>query len=271
VTIPELIPLFAVLGCVAGLLAGTLGLGGGVVIVPALLGVFSLLGFDPAVRTQMAVATSLATISVTSLSAIHTHHRAGILRWPLAGRLAFGILVGAFAGAFVADWLPGATLAGLFGGFAMVIAARMALAGRRPPRHHQESLPGDAGLAGAGGLIGLASSLFGIGGGSLTVPFLSGRGVAMREAVAVSSALGFLIAVAGSLGFVVAGWNRTALPEATLGYIHLPALAGIVLTSVPLARVGARLAHRLPAARLKMVFAAVLFGIGLKLVRDTLG
>lgn len=264
----ELLPVFLALGALAGLLAGTLGLGGGIIIVPALILVFTVLGFADAVKTQMAVATSLATITVTSVNAVRTHHQAGFLRWPLARQLAVGIGLGAFAGAFVADWLPGDTLARLFGVFAMVIALRMARAGRGTAAQRQERLPGRFALAGAGGGIGLASSLFGIGGGSLTVPFLGSRGVDMRAAVAVSAALGFVIALAGSVGFAVAGWGRTGLPEASLGYIHLPALGGIVLTSFPLARVGARLAHRLPSARLKTVFAVVLFVIGLKLVLE---
>ncbi len=265
-TLLELLPIFLALGALAGLLAGTLGLGGGIIIVPALILVFSLLDFADAVKTQMAVATSLATITVTSLNAVRTHHQAGFLRWALAGQLAAGIAVGAFAGAFVADWLPGDILARLFGAFAMVIAWRMARAGRGTAPPGPERLPGPSALAGVGGVIGLASSLFGIGGGSLTVPFLGSRGVDMRAAVAVSAALGFVIALAGTIGFAVAGWGRTGMPEATLGYIHLPALGGIVLTSFPLARVGARLAHRLPSARLKKVFAVVLFVIGLKLV-----
>lgn len=266
----KLFLLFALLGAVAGLLAGALGLGGGVVIVPVLLLVFAALGFDPEVLAQMAVATSLATISVTSLNAIRTHHRAGYLRWALAGRLAGGIAVGALAGAFVADWLPGPVLAQLFGIFAMVIAVRMAWPAGRAEDAARERLPGRAGLAGAGGLIGLASSIFGIGGGSLTVPFLSGRGLPMQQAVAVSAACGLVIALAGCVGFIIAGWQEPGRPPFSLGYIYLPAFAGIVVTSFPMARVGARLAHRLPSARLKKVFAAVLFVIGLKLALDSL-
>ncbi len=254
-------------GVGAGLLAGALGLGGGVVIVPALIFLFHGLGFPADLVAKMAVATSLSTIMITSISAVRTHHKAGFVRWPVVLRLGVGIVLGAFAGAFIADAMKGELLTRLFGLFAMVIALQMALTGRKAPDGNlPERVPGAAGLGVAGVLIGTGSAIFGIGGGSLTVPFLSWCRLKMQEAVAIASACGLPIAIAGTLGFAVAGWQETRLPEGALGYVFLPATAGIVLTSFPFARLAARLSHRLPSAMLKKVFAVVLFVIGLRLV-----
>lgn len=262
----ELLIMFLALGVVAGLLAGTLGLGGGVVIVPALLMIFPLMDFPSAILGQLAVATSLATIAVTSISSIRTHHRLGAVRWPVALPMATGILIGAFGGAFFASAMSSDMLVRLFGVFAMVVSVQMGMSSRRTQVVGEERLPSRVGLALVGTVIGTLSSMFGIGGGSLTVPFLSACRLRMQQAVAISAVCGFPIAIGGGVGFVLAGWQHPDLPDGSLGFVYLPAAAGIVLTSFPLARVGARLAHRLPATTLKRVFAVALFLIGLKLV-----
>jgi hypothetical protein len=262
----ELLIMFLAVGVVAGLLAGTLGMGGGVVVVPALLMIFPLMDFPSSILAQQAVATSLATIVVTSISSIRAHHRLGAVRWPVALPLAFGILLGAFGGAFFASSISSDLLVRLFGIFAIIVSLQMGLRSRRPPAVGEERLPGKIGLTLVGTLIGTLSSMFGIGGGSLTVPFLSACRLRMQQAVAISAVGGLPIALGGGLGFVLAGWQHPDLPSGSFGFIYLPAAAGIVLTSFPLARVGARLAHRLPATTLKRVFAVALFLIGLKLV-----
>jgi uncharacterized membrane protein YfcA len=264
-----LVLICALIGVFAGLLGGALGLGGGVVIVPPLIYLFHAMGFDDAVVAQMAVGTSLATIIVTAGSSVRAHHVAGFVRWPLAWRLAGGIVVGALLGAVVADRLSGAALTRLFGVFAVLIAAQMLLSRRRAVSAGDglpERVPGGVGLAGVGSVIGGISSLFGIGGGSLTVPFLSWCRLPMQNAVAISAACGLPIALAGSAGFVATGWGRTELPPWSLGYVYLPAALAIVVTSFPMARVGARLSHRLPSAILRRIFAAVLIVIGVELI-----
>lgn len=264
-----LVLICALIGVFAGLLGGALGLGGGVVIVPPLIYLFHALGFDDAVVAQMAVGTSLATIIVTAGSSVRAHHVAGFVRWPLAWRLAVGIVVGALIGAVVADRLSGAALTRLFGVFAVLIAAQMLLSRRRaanPGGDLPERVPGGAGLAGVGSVIGGISSLFGIGGGSLTVPFLSWCRLPMQNAVAISAACGLPIALAGSAGFIATGWGRTELPPWSLGYVYLPAALAIVVTSFPMARVGARLSHRLPSTTLRRIFAGVLIVIGAELI-----
>ena len=258
---------YAALGCVAGLLAGALGLGGGVVIVPALLLTLPALGLATDMAAHLAVATSLATIAVTSLSAIRTHHRHGYLRWPVALRLASGIVAGAFAGSLLASGMPGAWLASLFGLFAMLIALQMAFASTPAATvAAPERLPGTTGLVLAGVLIGTVSGIFGIGGGSVTVPWLNWCRVRMQEAVALSAAGGFPIALGGCSGFIITGWGQPGLPPGSVGYVYLPAAAAIMLTSFPFAWLGARAAHRLPSRALKRAFALVLFLIGLRLV-----
>lgn len=251
----------AVAGIVAGTLAGLLGIGGGLVIVPALVWTFSSLDFPPSLLMQSAIATSLATILFTGAGSVAAHQRVGAVRWDLVAALAPALVVGALLGSQVAHRLDSTLLMRLFGVFAALLAVQMIRGGRAGAPATEErrvSLP--VHLAG-GGVIGIASAFFGIGGGSLTVPYLAGLGVRMQQAVATSAACGIPIAAAGAGGFIIAGWSRADLPPFALGYVHLPSLAAIVLTSVPMTQLGARLAHRLPASTLKRVFGLVLLAV----------
>lgn len=255
--------IYLALGGVAGTLAGLLGVGGGLVIVPALLWVFRANGLDEAVVAHLAVGTSLGTIVPTSLSSIRAHHRRGAVLWPVVGRLAPGIVVGAWLGAAVADRLATAWLQRVVGVFALVVAVQMIRGGRTQPHR---GLPGGVGLAAVGTGIGTLSGLVGIGGGSMTVPFLTWCSVDIRRAVATSAACGFPIAVAGAIGFAAAGWGEPGLPPWSTGFLYWPALAGVAAATVLAAPLGARLAHSLPVPVLRRVFAAVLALVGLKLL-----
>ncbi|MDX1694356.1 MAG: sulfite exporter TauE/SafE family protein [Ketobacteraceae bacterium] len=255
--------IFPVLGVAAGIIAGLLGLGGGIIVVPVLIFTFALLGFPEAVATHMAVGTSLATIVITSFGSVRQHHAKGAVRWDIFRFLVVGLVLGAFAGAEVADWLNGRVLQILFGVFAILMAVQM-VAGFRP--HPQRDVPGPLGLSVAGLGIGLASAIFGIGGGSLTVPYLTWCNVKMQHAVGTSSAGGMPIALAGALGFIIAGWDTQSLPAYSLGYVYLPALLGIGITSVIFAQIGARFAHRIPALTLKKCFGVILVLVGIKLI-----
>lgn len=250
-------------GMLAGLLAGMLGVGGGLVIVPVLAYLFSLQGFDNALIMQMAIGTSLATIVLTSLSSIRAHQRRGAVLWPVVARLTPGIIVGAWCGAAVAHLLPSDTLRTLFGLFELAVAAQMALELAAAP-HRQ--LPGVGGSALAGGVIGTVSAIVGIGGGTLTVPFLTWCNVEMRRAVATSAACGLPIALAGALAFMITGWNQPMLPAFSGGYLYGPAVLGIGVTSILLAPLGARFAHTLPVRTLRRFFALFLLVIGLRMV-----
>lgn len=254
--------LYLGLGAVAGLIAGLFGVGGGLVIVPVLLWAFTAQGYDPTHLTHLAVGTSLATIMVTSVSSVYAHHRRGAVRWPLVWHLAGGLLLGAFLGARVADLLPAQWLQAVIGCFALWVAWRM-FAGPTQTAHTVETLPPVSAQVGAGGVIGVASAIFGIGGGSLTVPYLTRYGVPMQQAVATSSACGFPIALSGALGFVVFGANATHLPAGSWGFVHVPAFIGISIASLITAQWGAKLAHHLPAPLLKRLFSILLLIVGL--------
>lgn len=252
--------LYLLLGAAAGLLAGLFGVGGGLVIVPVLVFSFAAQGMSPEILTHLAVGTSLATIIFTSINSLLEHHRKGAVRWPLFRWLTVGILAGSVLGALTAAAIQGPWLQKIIGTFAVIIAVQLAL--DLKPKGSRD-VPGKPGLVAAGGVIGWASAIFGIGGGSLTVPFLAWRSVAMQQAVATSAACGLPIAIAGTLSFIWTGWGQAQLPPWSLGFIYLPALVGIAVTSMFFARIGARLAHRLSPRLLKRLFALLLFAVGL--------
>jgi uncharacterized membrane protein YfcA len=256
-------PAYLLLGAVAGVAAGMLGVGGGLVIVPVLLGLFRAKGFDEALVAHLAVGTSLATIVATSISSIIAHQRRRAIRWPLVGYLLPGMILGAWLGSAIAGLLPTVALQRIYACFAILVGVRMLRGAQVEGRW---ALPGWPGMGLAGGLIGMVSAIVGIGGGTMTVPFLNGCRVHMRQAVATSSACGLPIALAGTLGFVVIGWGVEGLPDGCVGFLYGPALVGIVASSVLFAPVGAWLAHRVPVAVLKRVFALLLLLLGAKLL-----
>ncbi len=251
--------LYLGIGAVAGLVAGLFGLGGGAVVVPVLIFAFHWQGVSPEVLTHMAIGTSLATIVVTASSAIRTHHLRGAIRWSLVGQLVPGVLIGTVLGGLVAARSGGGLLQFCFGAFLVLVAFQMAFGVRVRPR--PESGTGRVAQSVAGGAIGFASGIFGIGGGSLTVPWLLRCGQLTVNAVASSAALGLPIAVSGALTYALTA-GGAELPPWSLGYVYLPALLGIVLTSTPCARWGAQLAHRLPDQVLRRAFALVSLAIG---------
>lgn len=266
--------LYLGLGAVAGLIAGLFGVGGGLVIVPVLLWAFTLQGFEPTYLTHLAVGTSLATIMVTSISSVQAHHRRGAVRWSVVRHLATGLLLGAFVGAGIADAMPAQALQLVIGCFALWVAHNMFRSQQRQQQTQQqqqqvEQLPSVPKQALAGGVIGVASAIFGIGGGSLTVPYLSRYGVVMQQAVATSAACGMPIALAGALGFMWFGQAADNLPAGAWGFVHIPAFLGISAASLLTAQYGAKLAHRLPARLLKQLFSGLLFVVALVFIQKS--
>ncbi|MES2685101.1 MAG: sulfite exporter TauE/SafE family protein [Pseudomonadota bacterium] len=254
--------IFALTGAAAGVLAGLFGVGGGLIMVPALAFVLPRQGVADAIVMQVAIATSLAVIGVTSLSSTRAHHVRGAVRWDVLKRFAPGLVLGALAGAFVAHGLKGRTLEMTVGIGAILIAVQMLYG--TPPGGHTAPVPVPPTweLLGMGGVIGLLSALVGIGGGSLSVPYLAARRLPMVQAVGTAAAGGIPIAWGGALGFALSGQGIAGLPGLHLGYISLAAFAGLAVFSVMTAPAGARLAHRLPARRLKQAFAALLTVVG---------
>jgi uncharacterized membrane protein YfcA len=252
------------LGLGVGFVAGLLGAGGGLIIVPVLIMLLHAQGLAAGVEPQLALGTSLASILFTSLSSMRAHHRHGAVEWPLVRTITPGILVGTLVGALLAVQLPAFVLKVFFVAFLFYAAAQMWFEFRPAPHR---GLPGRAGTTAAGGVIGAVSSWVGIGGGTLSVPFMLWHNVPLHRAIATSAAIGFPIAAAGALGYVAGGWNAGGLPAGSLGFVYLPALACIVAGSVLTAPLGARTAHRLPVRPLKRIFALLLVVLALRMLR----
>lgn len=260
--------LYLALGGAAGVLAGLLGVGGGVVIVPALSALFAWQHLPDAVNLHLALGTSLASIAFTSVASVRAHHERGAVDWRVFRRVTPGILLGTTLGSWTASRLSGRLLAALFVVFLFYVALQMLLDVRpRPTRR----LPGAGGMLGAGSVIGGVSSLVGIGGGSMSVPFLVWCNVSVRDAIGTSAAIGLPIAVAGAAGYVANGLAVEALPPHSLGFVYLPALLGVALASTLAAPLGARLAHALPVPVLKRLFALLLAAVGTKMLTSLLG
>lgn len=259
---PYLLLLLAV-GAFAGMVAGLLGVGGGIVIVPALTLLFEARGVPGDALVHTAIGTSLATIAVTSVASAWAHRRADAVAWGQVRRLAPAITLGAALGAALAHWIPGGALRSLVGVFELIIAMRIGFDATPLAPDARASRPGAAlwGLP-----IGAFSALVGIGGGTLTVPYLMRLGEPMHRAVGTGAALGLPIALAGGMGFVVTGWGAAGVPPPHLGYVQLPAFAAIAVASMVCAPWGARLAHRLPAGRLRRFFAVFLAVVGTRLL-----
>lgn len=254
---------YLLLGAAAGTMAGLFGVGGGLIIVPVLALAFEWQGIAPELLMHLAIGTSLATIVITGASSAYGHFRKGSVDKPWFMALLPGLMLGAIAGVFVADTLSGTLLGTLFGVFVLLVALKMVM-GLSPKPGSQA--PGKLVMMAAGAVIGAISALFGIGGGTLTVPWLSRCGAKMTQAVGTSAACGLPIALFGALTFIVVGWGHPLLPAAATGFVMWPAFLGIVLTSVPFARLGVRLAHVLPAHILRYAFATLLILVGLRFI-----
>jgi len=250
-------------GAVAGLLAGLLGVGGGLVIVPALAWLLAGHGVPGGHLMHLAVGSSLAAIIPTAVSSLLAHQRRGSVHWPAVRALLPGILAGALGGAWLARRVSSPGLALCFGVFEVLVALQLFF-GIKPAAHR--GLPGAAGMTVAGVIIGAVSALLGIGGGTLTTPFLLWNGIDIRRAVGTSATCGLPVALAGAAGFAWSGQTVMAGHAWSTGFVYWPAVAGIVLASVPLAPLGARLAHHLPRGVLQRAFALFLLLVGIKML-----
>lgn len=246
------------LGCFTGFLAGLLGIGGGMLMVPFMTMLFTAQHFAPQHIVHMAVATSLATILFTSISSIRAHHARGAVRWDIVRWLAPLAFVGTVVGAQFASQVRTPWLALFFGLFVGYSALQM-LSAKKVAAN--KTMPSNGVVLSVGGLIGFMSSLVGAGGGFITVPFLSSRNIPLQQAVASSAAMGLPIALGGLLGYVISGQNVADLPSGAWGYIYAPALFGCAATSVLFAPLGAKLAHSMPVSQLKKVFACLLMAL----------
>ena len=257
--------IYCLLGSFVGVLAGLLGVGGGLVIVPILVIAFGLQNVPHEITMHLALGTSLASIIFTSISSFMAHHKRGAVDWQTVRRIVIGILTGTFIGSCFVSILPTNTLKLFFVVFIYFVAYQF-LTNKKPKATRE--LPGIFGMFVAGNVIGFISSLVGIGGGAVSVPYMTWCNVVVHRAIGTSSAIGLPIAISGTVGFVFNGWNHELLPDYTVGFVYLPALVGIAAISVLTAPLGAKLAHSLPVAKLKRIFALLLIIVGTKMLID---
>ncbi|ACJ30474.1 Conserved hypothetical protein [Shewanella piezotolerans WP3] len=251
------------LGAVIGFMAGLLGIGGGLIAVPALLHILPGVGIPAEHLPHVAIATSLAAIILTSLSSARAHHKRENIPWELFRSMMPGFVLGAICSGFISELIEASFLQQIFAIFVILMAIQMAFPFRP---NSNRSMPSTVSLFFAAVIIAIIAGMMGIGGGVLLIPFLTWCGLQMRYAIGFSSATGLLIALFGSIGYTLAGWNVDTLPEGTIGFIYLPALVGIATTSILIAPLGAKAATNWPTAKLKKIFAVFLAFVGLKLV-----
>lgn len=250
------------IGVTAGVLAGLLGIGGGLVIVPALTTLLRMQGAPLEVAMPVAIATSLGTMLMTSASAVWFHDKRNAIDWACVARLAPTMALGALMGGLLAAWLPGRVLALIFAGLALILGLRMLMTSKIDNRHAR-AFPRYWWLAGPG--IGLVSSLMGIGGGSFNVPYLARNGFPMVQAIAIASACGWPIALGGVIGFTLMHPGETLWPN-LWGYFYLPGLFLIGIAGMAAAPLGVRMAHYLPTGPLKRIFGVLLMLVALRLI-----
>ena len=251
------------LGSIVGFLAGLLGIGGGLIIVPALVYLLPMVGVSSDVVMPMALGTSLAAIVITSTSAAYAHHRKKNIPWQLARQLMILVAVGALVGAFIADSLSSETLTSFFSFVVVLLAAYMLLSINASK---ERALPATYVLQSLSFITGVISSLMGIAGGAILVPSLSFFGVPVRHAIGIATACGVMVALFGSLGYIITGFNLPNLPDLSLGYLYLPALLGIVVSSSIFAPLGVKYASKLPVKTLKKFFAVFLIFVAIKMM-----
>lgn len=264
---PQAVAAYIAIGIVAGFLAGLLGVGGGSVLVPALVWAFNLAALPQQWVFRLALGTSMATILFTSVSSVRAHHLHGAVRWDVVKNFIPGILLGTLFGTFLARHLSSSFLVLFFAVFMGAVSFQMISEYKPKPGR---VLPGKRGQFVVATFIGTASSLVAVGGGALTVPFLAWCNVPFKKAIGTASAMGFPIAVGGTIGFVFNGWTAPGLPPGSLGFVYLPALLFTVVASVLVAPFGAKAAHILPANLLRKVFAVILFLTVVNMLRGLL-
>lgn len=251
-------------GSIAGFVAGLLGVGGGLLIVPVVLWALQMHGFGASEHAQhLAVGTSFAVMVFTSFSSMRAQQKKGAVDWQIFVSMAPGMVIGVALGAVVARYLPNKGLQVFFALFCAVIAWRSLMNVQPKPSRR---LPGKSGLAAAGGLFGLLSSWIGIGGGSLSIPFMASCNVPMHRAVGTSAALGWPIALVGSIGYLAAGWSSEHLPPGAWGFIYLPVMIVLAAATLVFAPLGVKVSHKLPPAYLKKAFGILLLLITAKML-----
>ena len=254
---------YLLMGLFVGFFAGLLGIGGGLILVTLMVYMFTVQGFPADRLLHLALGTSIASIVFTSISSLRAHHKHGAVRWDILRSAIPGLVLGTLFGTFVADQLKSKYLAIFFVIFVYYSAVQM-FANVKPKPTRQ--LPGKIGMTVVAIIVGIVSSLVGVGGGVMTIPLMSLCNVPMRQSIGTSAALGLPIAIAGTVGFIVTGLGKDHLPPLSVGYVYLPALVGIVIGTFVTVPWGAKAAHTLPVTTLKKIFAVILFILATKML-----
>jgi uncharacterized protein len=263
----EWMVIFLTLGSFIGFMAGLLGIGGGGIMVPLLTSLFLLHGIPVEKVVHLALGTSMASIIVTSISSLRAHHLKGGVIWEVVKGMSLGIILGSYLATLLVSLLSSVYLALFFSAFMAFISIQMFL--NKKPKANRE-LAGNIGLSIAGSGIGAISALVPIGGGSLTVPYLSWQNIDLKKAIGTSAAIGFPISIAGTLGYVINGWENTSVENLTFGYVYLPAVLMISIASFFTAPYGVKFAHSLPIHTLKKIFAILLIILSIKMLISVL-
>lgn len=254
---------FLILGAVAGFLAGLFGIGGGMIIVPALVWLLPKMGVPDNLLMSIALGTSFSTIVFTTFSAAQRHNKLGNVEWSVAKFFVPALMAAVFISGLIVSDFPKAILAKVFAVLVLYMAIKMFLS-LKPKQVEPKPLTTQSMLVG-GGIIGVLSSFAGIAGGAFIVPFLNSRGIELKRAIGTSSFCGCLLGAAATISFIISGWGKAELPDYSLGYVYLPALVAIAATSVFTSKIGATLANKLPVATLKKAFAVMLMLIALNM------
>ena len=254
---------YFLIGSFVGFLAGLLGIGGGMTLVPILAALFAAQGLAPEHSVHLALGTGMASVLFTSGASVREHHRHNAVDWKVVKRMVPGMLIGALLSTVAAGWISQRTLAITFAAI-VYCGATQILLGRKPAA--ARTLPGPIPMLLVSGAIGIICGLVSAGGAFLTVPFMLFCGVAMHSAIGTGAAIGIPVAFVGTVGYIVGGLRTGGLPDHTLGFVFLPALAALVVGSIVTAPFGARAAHRLPVATLKRIFAGLLYVLATKML-----
>ncbi len=252
--------IFLAAGLTAGFAAGLLGSGGGTIVVPVLVLIFSLHGFSRALTMHMAIGTSLGIMIFTSISSVWAHNKQGGILWPVFKKMLPGLILGCIIGVSIAGFLPGQVLHLVFAIFVFLVAIQL---GFDFHPKGQRQLPKTKGLFAMGTIVGSVAAILGIGGSVINVPFFRYCRVKMVNTIATAATCGLPIAVLGTIGFAYIGWDKPKLPPWSIGYVHMPALIGVAIGTMLFAPIGAKLAHKLPSKTLRIIYALVLVVIGI--------
>lgn len=260
--------LFFCIGAAAGLLAGLFGIGGGALIVPALIFTLNHFTLNSVWTNHIAIATSLAAIIGTSLSSSWMHNKNHNIEWSILKKMVLGCIIGTIGGTYITPLIPGVWLKWIFVFFMIYVGSQFVFRTRQVAHNHGKEVVklNTSFFIAMGGIIGFFAALVGVGGGVLVVPFLKKCGIGMRRAIGTSAAFTLPVAIGGTIGYIISGWHVMPLPKYCVGFVYVPAVLAIMLASIPMAKVGVHIAQKISVDKLIKLFGLFLLVLALKLM-----